>query len=91
MIIPVLDTYLQVRVLRDINGVRRVVRNREQLRSLSTSRHIITNPGSMSDIVISKCLRAHYLYEAFRAGFTGRGAIMQATRLPGSSAGERKL
>ena len=24
--------------------------------------------GSMSDIVISKCLRAHYLYEAFRAG-----------------------
>ncbi len=22
----------------------------------------------MSDIVISKCLRAHYLYEAFRAG-----------------------
>ena len=47
--------------------------------------------GLMSDIVISKCLRAHYLYEAFRAGFTGRGAIMQAPRSPGSSAGERKL
>ena len=59
--------------------------------SLPHGRHIITNPGSMSDIVISKCLRAHYLYEAFRAGFTGRGAIMQAPRLPGSSAGERKL
>ena len=44
-----------------------------------------------SDIVISKCLRAHYLYEAFRAGFTGSGAIMKAPRLPGSSAGERKL
>ncbi len=37
-------------------------------RCLPTSRHINTNPGSMSDIVISKCLRAHYLYEAFRAG-----------------------
>ena len=66
-------------------------RNRPLSPSVNTSRHIITNPGSMSDIVISKCLRAHYLYEAFRAGFTGRGAIMQATRLPGSSAGERKL
>ncbi len=30
---------------------------------VTASRHIITNPGSMSDIVISKCLRAHYLYE----------------------------
>ena len=41
----------------------------EQAQKLvSAGRHIITNPGSMSDIVISKCLRAHYLYEAFRAG-----------------------
>ncbi len=35
---------------------------------INTSRHIITNPGSMSDIAISKRLRAHYLYGAFRAG-----------------------
>ena len=26
---------------------------------LTTCRHIITNPGPMSDIVISRCLRAH--------------------------------
>jgi hypothetical protein len=46
----------------------RVAGNRKQSRSLPASRHINTNPGSMSDIVISKCLRAHYLYEAFGAG-----------------------
>ena len=36
--------------------------------SVIPSRNIITNPGSMSDIAISKSLRAHHLYEAFRAG-----------------------
>jgi hypothetical protein len=45
VIIPVIDTYLKVLVLRDINGVLRVVRHREQLRSLSTSRLSITNRG----------------------------------------------
>lgn len=40
----------------------------EFLLSIHTSRHIITNPGPMSDIAISKCLRAHHLHEAFRAG-----------------------
>ena len=35
---------------------------------LLAGRHINTNPGSMSDIAISQCLRVHYLYEAFRAG-----------------------
>jgi hypothetical protein len=35
---------------------------------LQPSRHIITNPGSMSDIAISKCLRVHRLYVAFRVG-----------------------
>ena len=35
---------------------------------LPLCRHITINPGSMSDIAISKCLRGHHLYEGFRAG-----------------------
>jgi hypothetical protein len=52
VIIPVRDTYLQVRVLSDINGVLRVVRIREQLRSLSTSRLRITNPHAYSYLLL---------------------------------------